>query len=178
MTNHFLGLVPPSTSRLSPLETQRRRSQQSRGRSLQQRAKETQAPARGPRPDGGPAHVRPRDPRRCSGSSERPPREAPTTLSGRPAGTAPPAPPAPPPRGPAPRGGGEKGGRAAGAHRTRGSGSQSVSPKKGARGCPRRLGHEWNPEAILGGEEATAPAPEAAPRARTPATLPATASPR
>lgn len=84
MTNHFLGLVPPSTSRLSPLETQRRRSQQSRGRSLQQRAKETQAPARGPRPDGGPAHVRPRDPRRCSGSSERPPREAPTTLSGRP----------------------------------------------------------------------------------------------
>lgn len=47
--------------------------------------------------------------------------------------------------------------------RTQESRSQSVS-KKGGRGYPWYLGQEWNPEAILGCEEATAMAPEAAPR--------------
>lgn len=62
--------------------------------------------------------------------------------------------------------GGEKGGRAAG----RGGGigprrpGTSQSPKKGGGGSPWCLGQEWNPGAILGCEEATAMVPEAAPR--------------
>lgn len=62
-------------------------------------------------------------------------------------------------------GGGEKGGRAACANRTQESGYQSVSPpKNGDRAAGGVWGQEGNPEAILGGKEATVTAPEAAPR--------------
>lgn len=131
------GLVPPPTSRLSPLGTQRRRFQQSRGRSLQQRAKETQAPA-------SPARSRPRDPLRCSGSPARPPQEAPTTV--RPDGSPPPH------RHGDPRlgwGRGEKGGRAAGAHRTRESASPSASRRRGT-GLPVVSGAGVEPRSHLG----------------------------
>lgn len=96
-----------------------------------------------------------------------PPQEAPTTI--RSEGNSLPSPPAPPRRGPKPRNrdkegsGGKEGGRAAGGNRTQESRHQSV-PKKGGGGHPWCLGQEWNPEAILGCEEATAMAPEAAPQ--------------
>lgn len=50
-----------------------------------------------------------------------------------------------------------------GGSRTQDSRYQSVSKKVGG-GYPWCLGQEWNPEAILGCEEATAMAPEAARR--------------
>lgn len=96
-----------------------------------------------------------------------PPQEAPTTI--RPEGNSLPSPPAPPRRGPTPRnrdkeasGVGE--GRAHCGGNSIGPRSPGISqsPKKGGGGYSWCLGKKWNPEAILGCEEATAMAPEAA----------------
>lgn len=97
-----------------------------------------------------------------------PPQEAPTTIW--PEGNSRPSPPAPPRQGPTPRNrekeaSGSGGRRAHCAGKTDPGVQVSVSlQKKGEGGYPWCLGKEWNPEAILGCEEATAMAPEAAPR--------------
>lgn len=142
------------------MRTQRRQFQQSRGRSLQQRAKETPAPP-GPQPRA------PGTPKPCAKLGGRSTATAVSTYHHPAAASRPPA------TGPTPRNrDGEASGRAAEGRRRPQSPGTGQSPKNGAESYSYRLGKQWNLEAILGCEEEVAMAPEIVPAG--PAGLPAT----